>query len=300
MIQQPLWQVSVATATQAEDAVAALLEQVFGEAAVVYTEAQQPVSTVTVYTTQHTRNLEHKREALEQGLSLLRACKLNLGPGDVLIRRVAREDWTHSWKKYFKVIEIGSALLIRPSWSKRRARPGQAVVILDPGLSFGTGQHPTTAFCLKQIVAARTRGQAQSFLDIGTGSGILAIAAAKLKFSPVRAFDNDPAAVRVARANARRNRVEDKIEIRRWDLNRLSINARVRDDLVCANLVAELLTTEARRIASRVASGGKLVLAGVLTSQFAEVQRCYEALGFNIAAINEEGGWKSGSFQRSE
>ena len=140
-----------------------------------------------------------------------------------------REDWAESWKRHFKPIEIGDALLVKPSWSKRRPRKNQAVVILDPGLSFGTGQHPTTAFCLREIVRlklAKERGRLarefktrhhadepsalQSFLDIGTGSGILAIAAAKLGYQPVHAFDFDAEAVRIARANARANRVQAK------------------------------------------------------------------------------------------
>src|SRR5439155_23112501 len=115
----------------------------------------------------------------------------------------------------------GLALLLKPSWSRCRARRGQAVVVLDPGLSFGTGQHPTTRFCLEQIVARRTQDRGQSFLDMGTGSGILAIAAAKLGYHPVAAFDVDAHAVRIARANARKNGVADTLHPRRQDLRQL-------------------------------------------------------------------------------
>jgi ribosomal protein L11 methyltransferase len=295
MKKQPLWQVSVSTSRAAEHAVAALLEDVFGQPPVVYAEEEKPSSTVTVYCSEPREKLEPGSQRLEIGLRLLRASGLDLGQCDILIGKVAREDWTHSWKKYFKTIEVGRALMIRPSWSKRRARAGQAAVVLDPGLSFGTGQHPTTAFCLKQLVSTRKKGQKQSFLDIGTGSGILAIAAAKLRYDPVRGIDNDPTAVRVARANARRNRVDKRLILRCQDLGSMPLASPIRHDLVCANLVADLLVKEAGRISLRVVPGGKLVLAGVLSSQFKEVQQCYEKLGFRLTEAKEENGWKSGA-----
>ena len=124
---------------------------------------------------------------------------LNIGSGTVRIARIKREDWAESWKKHFKAFEVGRSLLVKPSWIKRLPRAGQAVVVLDPGLSFGTGQHPTTAFCLSEIVRGEKKETSRSFLDIGTGSGILAIAAAKLNFRPVRAFDFDPASVAESR-----------------------------------------------------------------------------------------------------
>ena len=108
---------------------------------------------------------------------------MKIGAGKIEIAKVKREDWAESWKRHFHPIEIGKTLLVKPSWSKKRPAKNQAVVILDPGLSFGTGQHPTTSFCLHQIARGRKNGTPRpSFLDIGTGSGILAIAAAKLGY----------------------------------------------------------------------------------------------------------------------
>ena len=129
------------------------------------------------------------------------------------LNKVPPEDWAESWKRHFKPIEIGGDLLILPSWSKRKPKTGQAVVVLDPGLSFGTGQHATTSFCLNEIVKLRRSSKASelSLLDGGTGSGILAIAAAKLGYKPVEAFDFDPVSVRVARANATSNGVNRKV-----------------------------------------------------------------------------------------
>ena len=293
-----LWQVSITINREADEAAAALLERLFGQPGSIYAREDQPYSVATVYSSQPAAQIQARREALNAGLDFIASCGLDLGPAKVVIRRVPREDYATSWRKHFKTIEIGSALLIKPSWSKRRRRPGQAVVNLDPGLSFGTGQHPTTSFCLRQLVRSRKAGQQQSFLDIGTGSGILAIGASKLGYAPVMAFDNDPTSVRVAQANARKNRVETRIRFRRQDLTALPVESRIRYDVVCANLILDLLLSEAERILNRLAPHGRLVLAGLLTNQFATVERAYAARGLKLQVARTEGEWRSGAFQR--
>jgi ribosomal protein L11 methyltransferase len=295
-----LWQVSVTVAREAEEATAALLERLFGQATAVYAADGAPVSVITVYTPQNTEQVTAKRAALQAGLKFLGTCGLEVTPARITVRKVRRDDWATSWKKYFKTIEVGASLLIRPSWSKRKPRPGQKVVTLDPGLSFGTGQHPTTAFCLEALVGTRQNGQAQAFLDIGTGSGILAIAAAKLGYAPVRAFDNDPTAVRVALANARKNRAIDQLHITRQDLTRLPATGRFCYDLICANLVHDLLIGEKTRILSRLRPGGNLVLAGILTCQFAEVRKAYEHAGLRLQRTRVEREWQSGVFEQGQ
>ncbi len=293
-----LWRVSVSTSAEAEEAVAALLERLFGQPASVYIEEQTQVRTAGVYFSK-SRSLS-KRGALVAGLKYIEDCGLNLGPVKISMRKVRREDWSESWKRFFKPIEISSALLIKPTWNKRRPRKNQALVVLDPGLSFGTGQHATTSFCLKQIVACKKRGEEQSFLDIGTGSGILAIAAAKVGYQPVAALDFDPVAIRVAKANARRNRVQNRIAITRKDLTRLPVMSKTQYDLVCANLIDSLLIQQSARIVDRLKPDGKLVLAGILCTQFLAVQRAYEALGFSLTGSDVEREWRSGLFERLE
>jgi ribosomal protein L11 methyltransferase len=170
------------------------------------------------------------------------------------------------------------------------------VVVLDPGLSFGTGQHPTTAFCLEQLVARRSSKERQSLLDLGTGSGILAIAAAKLGYKPISALDFDAEAVRVARVNARRNRVADRIRFSRRDLTRMPRRAGRTYAVVCANLLADLLLAERERILARLQPVGLLVLAGILKTEFAAVQAAYEAAGLRLVASRAEKEWRSGGF----
>ena len=189
-------------------------------------------------------------------------------------------------------------LLFKPSWSRRRPQKGQVEVVLDPGLSFGTGRHPTTAFCLRQLVARRRCGNSQSCLDIGTGSGILAIAAAKLGYAPVDAFDFDPQAVRIARANARRNGVASKIRFRRQDLAKLPRRSARQYSLVCANLISSLLMAERGRILARLRPDGVLVIAGILEREFVQVQRSFETAGLRLMAARTQHEWRCGVFCR--
>jgi ribosomal protein L11 methyltransferase len=295
MKRKSLWKISVATLPEAEDAVTELLAGCFNQPPSSYTDAESGETTVTVY-------LDRKpswtsvRAELVTSIGQIKSCGLKIGAGKVSLKKIQREDWAESWKRHFKPMEIGDSLLIKPSWSRRRAKKNQAVVILDPGLSFGTGQHPTTSFCLQQVAKSRLPGTRQSFLDIGTGSGILAIAAAKLGYSPIDAFDFDPEAVRVARANARRNRVAEQIRIHQTDVTELPKRGMRQFDLVCANLISTLLISHHRQIIARLKPGGVLVLAGILANEFSRVQHVFEKAGLKNIASRVENEWCSGSF----
>jgi len=296
MKRRALWKVSISTPPEAEDAIAELLGNAFGQLASSYTDAETRATTVTVYLTEKPLFNRAKRAELAAGIQRIKASGLYAGAGKISLAKVRPENWAESWKRHFKPLELGPELLIRPSWSKRRARKGQAVVVLDPGLSFGTGQHPTTAFCLRQLVSRRRRGECQSFLDIGTGSGILAIAAAKLGYSPVQAIDCDVEAVRIARANAHANQVSPRIaflpkevaDLPRWPRNKHAV--------ICANLISDLLVEECPRILAQLQTEGVLVLAGILKAEFPKVQRAYEARGLRLVASQTEKEWRSGSF----
>lgn len=284
----------MATTNEAEDAVAELLGARLGQTTACYFNLETGVSLVSAF--REKKFPTSVRLEIAAGLKEIKRCGLNLGRGKIEITRVKREDWAESWKKHFKAIEIGRALLVKPSWIKKSPRPGQVVVILDPGLSFGTGQHATTSFCLGQIARLADKTLAKSFLDIGTGSGILAIAAVKLGFQPVHAFDFDPESVRVAKANARVNQVSKRLKIFPGDVTKLPVKAAKQFDLVCANLISNLLIAQKKKISARVKPGGTLVLAGILAAEFVEVQRAFEALGLKLVASKVEKEWRSGSF----
>jgi ribosomal protein L11 methyltransferase len=310
MKQRRLWSIAITTTPDAEDAVAEMLGGILCLPASAYFDLKTGMSTVTAFC--EGRLQRGIRERISDGLARIKDCGLGTGAGKIVIARLCREDWAESWKRHFKPIEISDALLIKPSWSKRTARRGQAAVVLDPGLSFGTGQHPTTVFCLRQLATVagdlrnsrgkqRTRGSqstgtGRSLLDMGTGSGILAIAAAKLGYAPIAAFDCDADAVRVARANARLNGVAGKVRITRGDVAKLPLRSLRRYDMICANLIAPLLIAERRRLANRLRRDGTLVLAGILKAEFSGVQRAFEGLGLRCVSTRVEKEWCSGTF----
>jgi ribosomal protein L11 methyltransferase len=293
---KPLWRISVMTAPEAEDAVSELLASIYGLAAAAYFDLESQTSVVSVFLEAGKFSTAAALREISAGLERIRSFGLDAGAAKIEIARVKREDWAESWKRHFHPLEIGKTLLVKPSWSKKRPAKNQAVVILDPGLSFGTGQHPTTSFCLHEIARCLKAGTAQSFLDIGTGSGILAIAAAKLGYAPVHAFDFDPESVRVAKENARTNRVADRLKLTRGDVTKLPLQPARQFDLVCANLIANLLIAERRRIANRLKPGGTLVLAGILAKEFSEVERAFADLKLELRASRVENEWRSGSF----
>jgi ribosomal protein L11 methyltransferase len=292
----PLLKVSVATTAQAEDAVAELLGNLLGQPASIYHDIEAGTVSASVYLSNARVWSEVKRSLLLAGLRRMEEEGLDPGSMRISTKKIASEDWAESWKRHFKPLSIGSALLVKPSWSKRQGLARQAVVVLDPGLSFGTGQHPTTSFCLQQLVACRSKTNARSFLDIGTGSGILAIAAAKLGYQPIEAIDFDADAVRIARSNARLNGVARQVQFAHKDLTRLPRRDARQFDVICANLISDLLVTEHQRILRRLKAGGVLVVAGVLGSQFASVREVYEAAGLKLKRNRAEKEWESGVF----
>ena len=274
-----LYKVSVLVTQADEEPVTGLLQELFGVSPCVETDLTKGTTSASVYL-----NQRPARGPLKAVLPCFS------------IRKLRRENWAESWKRHFKPLEIGSELLIKPGWSRRKPKPGQASVVLDPGLSFGTGQHPTTRFCLEQITKFSREAGRRSFLDVGTGSGILAIAAAKLGYLPIDAFDFDPAAVRIAQANARKNRVSKKVWVWLMDVTNHPLR-QLKYDMICANLIADLLVSELGWFIERLKPGGWLVIAGILKLQFGEVEKAYEKAGFRMIASRIDKEWRSGAFE---
>jgi ribosomal protein L11 methyltransferase len=280
--------------------VAGLLERTFSQLPAIFRDEDTRATLVTVYPKRLPLPPLRLRDALRGGLARLREFEIDPGKTRITIKPLPRRNWAESWKHHFKPIEIGNRLLIKPGWSRRRPRPGQCVVILDPGLSFGTGHHPTTLFCLEQIARFRRADAKQSFLDIGTGSAILAIAAAKLGYDPVLAFDCDPEAVRAAHGNVKQNDVQDRVQLRRGDIHKWPLKARRKYDLVCANLTADLLLANAEKICDLVKPLGRLVLAGILDREFLVVTEKLRQIGLTMERTRLHKSWKSGQFAHGD
>ena len=204
------------------------------------------------------------------------------------------EDWKFSYRKHFKVEVISPRLVVRPPWESVAPAPGQKVLTLDPGIAFGTGQHPTTRACLDAIDALAAEDAGRTFLDVGCRSGILAIAAALEGFREVRGFDNDPDAVRNANENAAANGLGALFF--EGDLSAPDVTAPA--DVVAANVLAPVLVRFAREVGAFGNPGGRLILSGILDEQYGEVRDAYAALGFAEFSSRLIGEWRTGLFAR--
>lgn len=291
-----MWQVSISTTAAAEEAVAALLQRELGQPASIFCDVATGARQASVYPQRLPVPKLAMRRRLRAALNQLRGCGLHFGAAKISIKPLPRQNWADSWKRHFKPIDIDGVLLIKPGWSRRRPRAGQRVIILDPGLSFGTGQHPTTLFCLEQLARCRLPGEKQSFLDIGTGSGILAVAAARLGYRPVEAFDNDPVAVRVSRHNVKRNRVQQWVRPQQKDLTKLTSKQARRHDVICANLAYDLLLGQAPKLRAWLRPGGRLIVAGILRKEFPDVRKILHGFGLTLEVSKVHKNWRSGRF----
>ena len=199
-------------------------------------------------------------------------------------------DWAEAWKRFFHVERVSPRIVIRPSWEAYAAAPGEAVLTLDPGMSFGTGKHPTTRACLQLLDALAAGDLSRPVLDMGCDSGILAIAARKLGFTHVRGFDYDPDAVAVARANAAANGLDIPFEARDLASN-LDQGA-----LVLANILGPVLIEHAAEVACAVLPGGALIASGILEALYPDVRAAFEAHGLREARSILIGEWRTGLF----
>ena len=237
--------------------------------------------------------LEDPSGAEEAAASIVaagRAVGLELKP---TIGTLKAEDWSESWKRFFSVVHVSPHLVVRPPWENYEPAQGEKVLVLDPGMSFGTGKHATTQACMGFLDELAQADPCRDVLDVGCGSGILSIAAAKLGFQSIRGIDNDEDAVRIAGENAAANGVEAAFQTQ--DLAVCDLQATV----VVANVLAPVLIQFAASIARcvRRVPGNALILSGILETQYDEVRDAYVALGFREIKDILVGEWKTGMFQ---
>jgi ribosomal protein L11 methyltransferase len=220
--------------------------------------------------------------------------------GELEVRVVHESDWADAWKSHFPVLRVGRRIVIRPTWRRHRRLPDDVVLSLDPGMAFGTGLHPTTRLCLEGIEGWADDGLLAApgcrVLDVGCGSGILAIAAARLGAAAVLGVDTDPIAIDATRANARRNRVVRRVRARRGTLPTGERPA----DLVVANLIASLLVALAPEVRDEVRPGGRLLASGIFVDREPEVRSAFEAVGLTATGRRSEGDWVALEALRSD
>ncbi|HEU5441802.1 MAG TPA: 50S ribosomal protein L11 methyltransferase, partial [Ktedonobacterales bacterium] len=239
---------------------------------------------------------------IEEGLWHLR----QIGAGnisEVSVRRLAESDWANAWKEHFHVTHLGRRTVIKPSWREYEPRAGEVVVELDPGMAFGTGLHPTTRNCV--LALEETLAPGDRVLDVGTGSGILALAALKLGAASVLALDVSTVAVEAARANAEANGLADRIEVRLATLEGAAgepfsplppdlavLGAEIGTfDLVLANIIARVIAQLAPALVRATLPGGTLIASGIIAERRHEAEEPLRAAGLREIRALVEGDW---------
>jgi ribosomal protein L11 methyltransferase len=227
-------------------------------------------------------DLSRRRRALRRQLAALAL------PVVVRSRWLSEQDWAHVWKEFFPVLRVSSRLVVCPTWRSYRPREGEAVVRLDPGMAFGTGQHPTTLMCLRALEELLRPGM--DVLDLGTGSGILALAAARLGAASVLALDIDLQAVAAARDNVRLNRLGAVVQVEEGGLDGA---ARAAFDLAMANINAAVIVEMAPALAEVLRAGGVLVVAGFSAESAERVVGALTSTGLVVERTLADGDWRA-------
>lgn len=222
---------------------------------------------------------------VEQLRSALSALQLQPAP-EMYSRELEDADWANNWKKYYHITPVGEKLVVKPSWENYVPGSGEIVLEMDPGMAFGCGTHPSTVLCLK-LLEETIRG-GETVYDVGAGSGILAVAAARLGASSVLAVDMDAVAVRVARENVDLNGVAGTVRVVEGNLlDSVSQPA----DIIVANIVADVIMLLAPTAASLLKDGGLFISSGIYQGREDEVRAALEANGFTVLDSRRDGEW---------
>ncbi len=243
------------------------------------------VVTVTAYYPENAA-IQTKLTEIETGLKIIeqRIGKYQFGP--TIFQKISQEDWANEWKQYFHTTHIGKKLVIKPSWEEYKAKPEEKIIHIDPGMAFGTGTHHTTAMCmeeLEEIVAPESL-----VFDIGTGSGILAIAAALLGAKSVKAVDNDPTAVKVAGENVAMNKLNDVVTVKQGDL---LTGTEGKANIIVANIIANVIIILLPDVPEKLLPGGVFLASGIIEDRVQDVEKAAKKAGMFIKKINRRGGW---------
>ncbi|OEF96370.1 50S ribosomal protein L11 methyltransferase [Desulfuribacillus alkaliarsenatis] len=244
----------------------------------VYVKAYLPVDS----------SLPESIEQIKLALDKLMLYDIDYGPGTVEITEINEEDWATSWKKYYKPISITERITITPTWEDYQQREDELVIELDPGMAFGTGTHPTTKLCIIELEKYVKEGD--TVYDVGCGSGVLSIAAAKLGASNIQAFDIDTVAVSSAEINAKLNDVEEVINARQ---NNLLEGIEQPVDIIVANIIAEIIIRFAKDVPRLLKKDGFFIASGIIIQKEVEVIDALEAQGLTIVEKNYENDWMS-------
>ncbi|MDQ2799863.1 MAG: 50S ribosomal protein L11 methyltransferase [Armatimonadota bacterium] len=232
-------------------------------------------------------------DRIEDRLAQLKAALARLpeygvtGAGtDLTLRYVEEADWANAWKAFYKPFRVGRRLVVTPPWEHPELASDDIPLVIDPGMAFGTGSHPTTQLCLTALEDYVKPGA--SVADVGTGSGILAIAAAKLGTARVDANDNDPLAVKIARENASANGVSVEVT---------EVLPSSQYDVVVANILADVIIGMSAELSGLIEPGGILIASGIIDTREADVQKALEEVGLTHIETRRQTEWVALVFQ---
>ena len=230
--------------------------------------------------------LEKRLAEIDEQLALIEERIGKYRFGNTRFRKVSEQDWANEWKQYFHVTHVGKSLVIKPSWEKYAPKEGEHIIEIDPGMAFGTGTHHTTNMMMERLEKVITPDS--TVFDVGTGSGILAIAAAMLGAKSVKAVDIDGVAVRVAKENVADNGLSEQIEVREGDLLH---GTEGKADVIIANIIADIVIMLLQDIPQKLNDDGVLLASGIIEERMPDVEAAAQAQGLYVDAVDHRGGW---------
>ncbi len=250
--------------------------------------------TVRAYLPEDAR-LESSLLALAERIAALRHAGAALGAGTISHSFLADEDWAETWKAYIHTEKIGERIVVRPTWEEYTPSADEIVIELDPGAAFGTGAHATTAMCLRWLEHLVSPGM--RVYDVGCGSGILAVATAKLGAGEVIAMDYDPVAVSVAEENIRQNNVHNVVACESDLLS--ACEGAAPAELITANIIADVIVRLFAQLDRHLAPGGTLLASGIIDDRIADVEHAAAQHGFTVLDMTCEKEWAAMIIRRA-
>lgn len=234
------------------------------------------------------RNVLEFVETVKARISQLPSFGLDIGEGSVTLSNVKESDWANEWKKYYKPTKIGKKIVVKPSWEEYQQEEGDLIIELDPGMAFGTGTHETTSMCIREL--ENYVDDTKTVFDIGCGSGILAIAAAKLGAKEVVAGDLDEVAVKVSKENCEINHVSDKVTVKHGSLFEV-VDSKA--DVIVANIIADIIKILAKDVSKFLNEDGVFISSGIILAKIDEVCESLTENGFEIVKVERLGEWSA-------
>ncbi|MCC0687667.1 MULTISPECIES: 50S ribosomal protein L11 methyltransferase [unclassified Clostridioides] len=234
------------------------------------------------------KNVMEFVEIIKQKVLGLKDFGIDIGEGSVSLDEVNEADWANAWKAYYKPTKVGQRVVVKPTWEDYTMQEGDLIIELDPGMAFGTGTHETTSMCIREL--EKYVNKDSKVFDIGCGSGILAIAAAKLGAKEVVAVDLDEVAVKVAKENVLENKVEKNVSVMHGNLTDV---IKDKADIIVANIIADIIKILANDVQNFMKEDAIFISSGIILDKVEEVKDSLIENGFEIVEVQKLGEWSA-------